>query len=322
MGRTRNLGKSKKQAKIRYIISIIVIAILIIIMSLFTINNYLLTNKYITELKKKHVTLDKLKNETIELNNKYKELESYYEEIQNTDALIDNAKKEVFSLASETEKKILNNKTNLKIAYITFDDGPYYLTDKVLQILKEKKIKATFFTIGEDKDTCYDNKNYSCKDTYKRIVDAGHTIANHTYSHGIYRGLYSNANAFMDQVSKQEKLIQDRTGVKTNILRFPGGIGTANALARGEVENIKAKLKERGYGWVDWTAQDGDGGYVPNYDTAWKNFTNTINEPIEVILFHDYSTITASMLPDAINYLEEKNYVLLPLFYDSVKINK
>ncbi len=323
MGRTRNLAKSKKQTRKSDIISIIIIAILIIIMSLFLTNNYLLTNKYITELKKKHVTLDKLNNNYIELNNKYKEAEAYYEEIENTDTLIENTKKEVFILASKAEQSILNNKTKYKIAYITFDDGPYHLTDKVLKTLKEKKVKATFFTIGLDKDICYDDNNYSCKETYKKIVDAGHTIANHTYSHAIRRGLYSNANSFINEVTKQEKLIKERTGAKTNIIRFPGGSATAYALAGSqEVNNIKNKLKELGYGWVDWTAQDGDGGYLADYNLGWKNFTSTINEPIEVILFHDYNNVTASMLPSAINYLEERNYILLPLFYDSVKVNK
>ena len=63
-------------------------------------------------------------------------------------------------------------------------------------------------------------------------------------------------------------------------------------------------------------------GYLPNKDVAWNNFTNSINQNIEVVLFHDYNKITLSILPDAIKYLKDNNYILLPLFYESNMINK
>ena len=126
----------------------------------------------------------------------------------------------------------------------------------------------------------------------------------------------------MRQVKLQQDLIEKRTGIKTNILRFPGGSATARALAKNNVNTIMQQLKNNGYGWVDWTAQDGDGGYLTSYDIAWKNFTESIDEDIEVVLFHDYSTVTIAMLPNAIKYLEDRNYILLPLFYESCKVNK
>ena len=321
MARTKHLGKFKSKNR-SGLITIIIFIVTFIILSLLIVNNYYTINKIANENKELKAKLSLIKDENIEKNNAKKELNKNIEELNNLDDIISMTKKEVFDLAKELETKILNNETNYKIAYITFDDGPYHSTDKVLDILKNYNVKATFFTIGLDKDNCYDNRNYSCYDTYKKIVDNGHTIANHTYSHGIFRGLYSNANNFTNQVKLQEELIENRTGVKTNILRFPGGIGTANSLAGNEVNTIKSWLKENNYGWVDWTAQDGDGGYLPSYDIAWSNFTSTINENIEVILFHDYSYITISMLPEAIKYLENNNYILLPLFYDSIKVNK
>ena len=156
--------------------------------------------------------------------------------------------------------------------------------------------------------------------TNKKEFDNGHTIANHTYSHLIFNGLYSSVNSFINEVKKQENLIKEKTGYTTNILRFPGGSNTAAAygIKNGAIE----KLREMGYGWVDWTAQDGDGGAVNGTDDAWNRFTNSINEDIEVVLFHDYSTVTLQILPKAIEYLQNKNYILLPLFYDSVKVNK
>ena len=66
----------------------------------------------------------------------------------------------------------------------------------------------------------------------------------------------------------------------------------------------------------------GDGGYLKDYATGWKNFTGSIGEKIEVVLFHDYHQVTTSMLPEVIKYLQNKDYIILPLFYESVMINK
>ena len=313
----KNKSKTRKS-----LISIIIFIISFIILSLLIVNNYFIINKVTIKNKQLKANLALLKDDNKKKIENNKLLNDNLDELNKLDDTISITKKDVFNLAKELETKILDNKTNYKIAYITFDDGPYHSTDEVLNILKKYNVKATFFTIGLDKDTCYDNPNYSCYNTYKKIVDNGHTIANHTYSHQIFRGLYSSADSFTYQVKLQEELIQNRTGIKTNILRFPGGINTANALAKSHVSNIKNWLKENNYGWVDWTAQDGDGGYLPSYDVAWNNFTKTIDENIEVILFHDYSNITIAMLPEAIEYLEERDYILLPLFYDSIKINK
>ena len=81
------------------------------------------------------------------------------------------------------------------------------------------------------------------------------------------------------------------------------------------------KIKS-GYGWVDWTANDGDGGGLHSTDQAWNNLRNTINNNIEVILFHDYNGITTAILPDVIDYLRENGYECYPLFYESNMINK
>ena len=143
-------------------------------------------------------------------------------------------------------------------------------------------------------------------------------MANHTYSHSIFNGLYSSTDSFINSLKKQEELIKKETGITTNIVRFPGGIASSRNLKT----SITNKLKEIGYGWVDWTASNGDGGYVPNKETALNTLKKSINENIEVILFHDYNYITLSTLPESIEYLKNENYVLLPLFYESKMINK
>ena len=311
------MGKYKRKNRKSPILTatfILLISCLTLLIINNSINIYKFNFKYSKiekKIKKLEIDLNKLENENKEYN---KQIDTY----KNIDSDISNLKKDVFILASELEKTIENNETKYKIAYLTFDDGPYYNTHKVLDILKKNKVKATFFTIGYKKDTCYDNKNESCKEVYKEIVDNGHTIANHTYSHAIFKGLYESKESFMEQVKLQENLIKERTGIVTNIVRFPGGSATAKALK----QPIINELRKNGYGWVDWTAEDGDGGYISSKEVAWNNLKKTLNDDIEVILFHDYNLITTSILDDFIKYLEDNNYILLPLFYESIKINK
>ena len=314
------MGKSRRKTKKSPIIITIIFIVGILLLSGLTVNNYFKCNKLIEKNKTLNVKLNEAKEKNTETKQNNDELLKQKDELEHLDEKISTKKQEVFTLASQVENKIRNKETSYKIAYLTFDDGPYHLTDTVIATLKKYKVKATFFTIGLNKDTCFDNSNYSCKETYKKIVDNGHTIANHTYSHLIFNGLYSSTDSFITQVKKQEEMIKNRTGVTTNILRFPGGSGTAAAY--GIKNSAIKKLKEMGYGWVDWTAQDGDGGSLTDYNVGWKNFTGSINESIEVVLFHDYNTTTASLLPKAIEYLENSNYILLPLFYESVMINK
>lgn len=266
-------------------------------------------NKEYSDISK---TLDDKKKELEGINS---ELESY----KDLDGKIESTKKEYFEEIKKVEDDILSGKSNRKIAYITFDDGPYYNTYNVLNILDEKDVKATFFTISMNGEYCYDNKSARCFDLYKEYVKRGHTIANHTYTHAIRGGLYNSVDSFMDAIVRQEEHIKNQTGgYVTNITRFPGGSSTAKNLK----EPIISKLKERGYGWVDWTANDGDGGGLHSQEQAWNNLHSTINNNIEVILFHDYNGITTAILPDVIDYLRENGYECYPLFYESNMINK
>ena len=188
-----------------------------------------------------------------------------------------------------------------------------------MDILDKNDIKATFFTTNINGEYCHDNKSENCFKLYREYVKRGHTIANHTYTHAIKYGLYNSVDSFMDAVIKQENHIKEQSGgYLTRILRFPGGSSQAKNLK----EPIIKRLRERGYGYVDWSAQDGDGGALKTRDQAWSTFTGSINDNIEVVLFHDYNSITTSILPDAINYLKKNGYEMYPLFYESTMIKK
>ena len=268
-------------------------------------DNYQLLFNYYNELVKE---IDEKKENAINLEYKINNIKdvSFY-------------KSEYFNSIKDLEDRILANKSDIKIAYLTFDDGPYYNTYKVLDILDKYDVKATFFTTSINGNKCYDNKNYDCFKLYEEYEKRGHTIANHTYTHAIRKGLYSSVDSFINSLKKQENHVKKyANGYVTNIVRFPGGSGSAGKL-KGK---IKEKLREIGYGWVDWNGNDGDGGILKSKDQARKNFYNSINEKIEVILFHDYSKYTTSLLPEFIEYLQNQGYIMLPLFYESNMINK
>ena len=253
-------------------------------------------------------------NKLIEYRNLVKEIDKY-NDIDNT---IEETKKEYFNKIKQLEDDILAGKSDKKIAYLTFDDGPYYNTYRVFDILDKYNVKATFFTTNINGEYCFDNKSENCWIRYNEYLERGHTLANHTYSHAIFRGLYNSTDSFINSVVMQEDLIRQQTGYTTNIVRFPGGSVTAKGLKDPIVE----ELRNRGYGWVDWTALDGDGGDLYSADQAWSILTNSLDDNIEVILMHDYNAITTSILEDVIVYLQENGYILLPLFYESNMINK
>lgn len=310
------MGRNGKRIKRIFIIVNLVIVIFLAYLSVNELEKGKEKQKELDTINNKYKVL---LNDSNIGNDEIKEINEKINDLESIDKKTKEKKDEVFKLASELEQKIKKNETKKKIAYLTFDDGPYYNTYKVLKILKENHVKATFFTTNVNGDYCYDNRNYECHKLYKEYAKDNHTIANHTYTHGWDRGLYNNVNSFMDAIKKQENLIKSETGIITNIARFPGGSSTPGSV---KGKQMKEALYKAGYGWVDWTAQDGDGGWVANTDEAWKNFTNSIGDKIEVVLFHDYDSKTTAILPKVIKYLREKNYILLPLFYESVMINK
>ena len=310
--------KSKKSGKL-----FIVSSIFLLLISIISLLAYFYFDNEIHKIDKKNGTIIKLKEEkNVLLTSKKEELskiEANITELDDLETKLFNTKKKYYGTIKELEDQIISGKNDKKIAYLTFDDGPYYNTYKVLDILDKYGVSATFFTTTINGENCYDKKDTNCLVLYKEYVKRGHTIANHTFTHAIWRGLYKSADSFIEAVINQENQVKKYAdGYKTNIVRFPGGSSTAGKLKTSIIE----KLREKGYGWVDWSAQDGDGGSLKSTEEAWNNLKSSINQDIEVILFHDYSSITTEILPEAIEYLDSKGYVMLPLFYESNVINK
>ena len=102
----------------------------------------------------------------------------------------------------------------LKKVYLTFDDGPSIYTKDILDILKRYNVKATFFVTGMN------SEQYG--DYYQEILDDGHSLGIHTYSH-VYHDIYESLEAFQEDFLKMQDYIYQLTGEKVKLYRFPGG---------------------------------------------------------------------------------------------------
>lgn len=194
-------------------------------------------------------------------------------------------------------------KDGIKTCYLTFDDGPSYNTPKVLEILKKYNIKATFFVTG----THSDSYQYM-----KQIVEEGHTIGLHTYSHD-YEEIYTSLAAYMKDLQKISELVKQQTGVETKYIRFPGG--SSNLVSKkynvGIMKRLAKKVIDEGYQYYDWTCVNGDGENIKTVNGLISKAKEEVGD-IEDIMFlmHDGSSNDATIkaLPTIIEYLKNKGY--------------
>jgi len=188
------------------------------------------------------------------------------------------------------------NESN-KIIYLTFDDGPSVMTDKVLDILKENDIKATFFLIG--------NQIADQKVVTKRIYDEGHSIGLHTYTHKFKR-IYSSKQNFIKEMKQCQDEIYSVTGVRPNIIRFPGG--SYKRLSKSFL-NI---IHDNNFKVYDWNAYMSDGvNFKTPVSKLYREATKTtVSEyPIILLMHCDYMhKNTCKALPMVIKYYKDKGY--------------
>ncbi|MCR5651250.1 MAG: polysaccharide deacetylase [Lachnospiraceae bacterium] len=195
-----------------------------------------------------------------------------------------------------------------KKAYLTFDDGPSVNTPKILDILKEYNVRATFFVCGTV------DGNESLRKLYKRIVDEGHTIAMHSYSHR-YGTLYASPKSFEDDLDKIHSLIYNETGVDAKLYRFPGGSG--NTVSKHDMNDFIGILHSKGYEYQDWNVYPGnpEGTSIPA-DMIVSGILDKVGDnESSIILLHDTGAknTTVEALPKVIEGIREKDIVLLPM---------
>ncbi|MBE6153128.1 MAG: DUF5011 domain-containing protein [Firmicutes bacterium] len=207
--------------------------------------------------------------------------------------------------------KVYNNKVQIKqgiykssMIYLTFDDGPSAsITPKVLDILKETGVKATFFV------TCKsDSLNY----LIKRAHDEGHTIALHTCSHN-YSQIYKSETAFFDDLYTISNKVKSITGVESKITRFPGG--SSNTVSRqynsGIMSRLVSQMNEKGFTYFDWNVGSGDAGGASNKNDVYNNVIKGISPTkTNVVLMHDFENNykTLNALKDIITTCKNAGY--------------
>lgn len=195
-----------------------------------------------------------------------------------------------------------------KVAYLTFDDGPSEtVTPKILDILKEENIKATFFVIGKSVEESEKNQQI-----IKRMAQEGHSIGNHTYSHN-YDYLYPNRSVnvynFMNDLEKTNSILKEVLGDKfsTRVIRCPGG-----HMSWQNMRCLDKVLKTNEYYQVDWNSLSKDAeGKKKNANELLDNVIRTLeNKEKAVILMHDTynKEETVKALPMVIKYLKEQGY--------------
>ncbi len=201
-----------------------------------------------------------------------------------------------------------------KRVYLTFDDGPSKQTERVLNILKKKKVKATFFAIGREDEFS--------QNIYRRIVKEGHTLGMHSYSH-IFKEIYGSLEGFKKDFYRISDHLEKITGVRPVYYRFPGG--SSNTVNELPVEQYTEFLKEQGVEYADWNviAANGITDNVTKKDMVRSVMEGVAKYDTSIVLLYDSADkkMTADSLSAMIDSLQSAGYELLPMDDSTVPIH-
>ncbi|MHB0976918.1 MAG: polysaccharide deacetylase family protein [Candidatus Aquicultorales bacterium] len=203
------------------------------------------------------------------------------------------------------QEGVVRKGPNKRVVAITFDDGPNpKYTPKILDALKKKKVRATFFCVG------LHVKKYP--DIARRIVNEGHDIGGHTYTH---RDLIATTREVVEkQICKTDEVIFEVTGVATKLFRPPRGLYSEAAR--------KIIVDEFGYRMVMWTVSALDWRRDMRPGQIKRRIARYVH-PGAILLFHDSGALirreggkrssTVQALPLVIDYLRERGYEIIPV---------
>ena len=186
-------------------------------------------------------------------------------------------------------KSICSGATTEKNMAISFDDGPAgEKTDRILDILKENQAEAAFFCIG---------KNISGREAQlNRIVQEGHIIGNHSFSHNRFFDLFS-PEKMLGELQQMSKSCVAVTGHSPRFFRPPYGVTNPN---------LKKAIIRGGFISIGWS--------IRSYDTVIRNETRLLQKilsalkPGAILLLHDTQEITVQILPRLLEGIREKGY--------------
>ena len=183
--------------------------------------------------------------------------------------------------------------------YLTFDDGPSPYTMELLDILDKYQVKATFFVVGNE-----------MSDVITEIANRGHTIGAHTYSHKY--NIYKNEPTYYKDLKKILDVIEDKTGSRPSLIRFPGG--SSNTISANYCRNIMTQLAEsverHGYSYFDWSVDSGDAESAKTKEAVVQNVIAGIKETKRpVVLQHDTKDYSVAATEEIIKWALDNGYI-------------
>lgn len=183
--------------------------------------------------------------------------------------------------------------TNDKVLYLTFDAGyENGHTEKILDVLKEHNVPATFFLVG--------NYIESCPELVRRMVDEGHIVGNHTYSHPDMSAI-ATEEAFGEELNKLEEAYEKVTGEKMKkYYRPPQGKFSESNLQMASDMGYKTVFWSLAY--VDWYESD-----QPTKEEAFEKLVPRIH-PGAIVLLHSTSKTNAAILDELLTKWEDMGY--------------
>lgn len=188
-----------------------------------------------------------------------------------------------------------------KVIYLTFDDGPGPYTQRLLDILAKYNVKATFFVVNTD---------YYMNTLLNNIVKGGHSIGIHSITHE-YDEIYASEEAFFNDLYGMQEIIENYTGVKTMLMRFPGG--SLNAKIRPGLENLTQSIKDQGFRYFDWHVDSEDWKDKNTAMTLEKIITGIGNKKSVVVLQHDIHATSVDAVEEVIIWGLRNGYSFQPL---------
>lgn len=178
-----------------------------------------------------------------------------------------------YHIRKQVEGLVRHGPAELKIA-LTFDDGPSPIyTPMILDVLKQRGVRATFFLVGRHVE--------KYPDIARRIVQEGHEIGSHSYSH---RDLVpASRPAVLREIDRAEQAFIKVVGSKPSLFRPPRGLYS---------ESVRKIVEEKGYQMVLWSISGMDWSGVPAERIA-RRVVNRIH-PGAIILLHDSGALLKS----------------------------
>jgi peptidoglycan/xylan/chitin deacetylase (PgdA/CDA1 family) len=186
-------------------------------------------------------------------------------------------------------KSICSVKTNERWIALSFDDGPTPVnTARILDILRENNVEATFFCIG---------KNIEGNEGLIRRMDLeGHIIGNHSYTHHLFFDLF-NSGKMLHDLQEMSRITKTIIGKSPVFFRPPYGVTNPP---------LKKAVLNGGFISIGWS--------IRSYDTVARNGDRLVNKvvsslkPGTILLLHDTSEVTLEALPRLLKNIQDKGY--------------